>query len=342
MLAPAVAFWNKISLSKIVSDVFDLEDEYIISRGYTMSERIIIIESARNYHIEQLAIEVFNSLNNSDITITLGYKSKIKMSEINKAIRDIRDNISRKLILTKSQILDDNDQQLEAYIEPKYSKDQVEYIGKCLELGDNVKVKKYILEVFETMEKANATQEEIISFFDMIINYCYFNTKSVRKKISIIKKELYETINNFVDYESAAEDVASVLINITGATNYEESAKIPKLIDNIQEYLKVNYKKSITNAVLSKEFGFVPSYISRLFRQYNDGISPGEFLSNYRIERAKKIMKEHPDLLVREIADMVGFHDAYYFSKIFKKKTGMWPTKYYGNKKEIKMKSVLV
>lgn len=332
MLVPAVAFWDKISLDKIVSDVLEVDEEYIIARGHTMAERIIVIELPKSNSMEKIPEEIFNELKNNYITITLEYKLGIKMSEVSKVIGELHDDMSRKIILTKSQILCD-DNLLESYIEPNYSKDQVEFIGKFLKKGDNVRVKNCILEVFKVMEETNATQDEVINFFEMIINYCYFNGELVKRKISTIKKELYETINNFVDYESAAEDIASVLFNITETDN-EGITKQPKLIDNIKEYLKANYQKSITNTVLSKEFGFVPSYISRLFKQYNNGISPGEYLSNYRIEKAKKIMMEQPELLVKEIADMVGFHDAYYFSKIFKKKTGMWPTKYYGSKKE--------
>jgi len=332
MLVPAVAFWDKTLLDKMVEGILEPREEYMISRGHTASEKVIIIETNGNERAERISEEIFNALKNDCITITLSYKAGIKMAEIDNTISTLRDDMNRKLILTKSQLLN-NSGVIENYSEPKYSKNQVEYIERCLKVGENNKVKTCIFEIYTEMEKADATQDDIISFFEMILNYCYFNSGAIKKKISVIKRELYETINNFVDYESAAEDVASVLTSIT-ETNHGEALKQPKLISDIKEYLKDNYQRSITNAVLSKEFGFVPSYISRLFKQHNNGISPGEYLSNYRIEKAKKIMKENPDLMVKEIADMVGFHDAYYFSKIFKKKTGMWPTEYYVNKIE--------
>lgn len=332
VLVPAAAFWNQVSLENIVPGILKGGEEYMIFTGTTMAEKIITIESSSADCMKSVSEELFNILIHEDLTITLGCTMGIKMSEINKVIGTLRDEIIRRLILTKSQILYLNDL-LENYSEVKYSKDRVESIVKCLIAGDSENVRRYVLQTFETMEISNATQEDIINFFDMIINHYYFNADFLKKKISVVKRDLYETINNFIDYYSMSEDVTSVLLNIA-EINKEKFIKKPKLIENIEEYLKLNYQKSITNAVLSKEFGFVPSYISRLFRQYNDGVSPGEYLGNYRIEKAKKIMKENPEILVKEIADMVGFNDAYYFSKIFKKKTGMWPTKYYGNKKE--------
>jgi len=36
------------------------------------------------------------------------------------------------------------------------------------------------------------------------------------------------------------------------------------------------------------------------------------------------------ELMIKEIADMVGFKESYYFSKTFKKETGVWPSEYHG------------
>lgn len=45
---------------------------------------------------------------------------------------------------------------------------------------------------------------------------------------------------------------------------------------------------------------------------------------------AIRLMKAHPDMLIKEIAQAVGYANQYYFSRIFKKETGMWPTEYPG------------
>ena len=43
---------------------------------------------------------------------------------------------------------------------------------------------------------------------------------------------------------------------------------------------------------------------------------------------AKKLIEENNDLRIKDIADAVGFKESYYFSKTFKRETGMWPTEY--------------
>lgn len=49
------------------------------------------------------------------------------------------------------------------------------------------------------------------------------------------------------------------------------------------------------------------------------GVSPNEYVTKYRIEKAKKLIEENNDLRIKDIADAVGFKESYYFSKTFKR-----------------------
>ena len=53
-----------------------------------------------------------------------------------------------------------------------------------------------------------------------------------------------------------------------------------------------------------------------------------QYLINLRIEKAKHMMLEHPDLPVAIIGRNVGYNDPHYFSRAFKKITGLPPTEW--------------
>ena len=73
---------------------------------------------------------------------------------------------------------------------------------------------------------------------------------------------------------------------------------------------------------LSKE------YIRKTFINEH-GVSPLQFLKQKRIELAKQLLskKEH-NLRINEIANSCGFYDAAYFSRVFKKETGVSPNSF--------------
>ena len=52
-----------------------------------------------------------------------------------------------------------------------------------------------------------------------------------------------------------------------------------------------------------------------------------------RIDEAKRLLLTNPELNISTVGKMAGYQDPYYFSRIFKKCTGMYPTEYRGTEK---------
>ena len=73
------------------------------------------------------------------------------------------------------------------------------------------------------------------------------------------------------------------------------------------------------------------SYIRRVFLK-STGVTPLEFLNNVRLEAAKKLLISETDTPISVISEQCGFKDPYYFSRFFKKKTGVTPSQYRKNK----------
>lgn len=95
-------------------------------------------------------------------------------------------------------------------------------------------------------------------------------------------------------------------------------------------FLTKNYAQKVTIKDVAKHVGLNPSYLGSLFKQ-QFGVSPQEFLLDYRLERACELM-HNPLLSIGDIARSVGYTDQLQFSKIFKKVKGLspklWRSKY--------------
>ena len=66
-----------------------------------------------------------------------------------------------------------------------------------------------------------------------------------------------------------------------------------------------------------------PNYLSLLFKK-DTGKTINQFITEVRIEKAKALLRKDRTPLT-SIAEKIGYHDANYFSKAFKKETGITP-----------------
>ena len=91
-------------------------------------------------------------------------------------------------------------------------------------------------------------------------------------------------------------------------------------------WLANHYMQDISLEEAAEAMGMSSFYFSRFFRTaYNRTFL--EYLTSYRIERAEELLRQ-TDIPVREIAPRVGYTDANYFTKVFKRHCGCTPTDY--------------
>lgn len=101
------------------------------------------------------------------------------------------------------------------------------------------------------------------------------------------------------------------------------------VVEQVKKYIETHLSDKLTLNNVSAVYGISPNYLSALFKKYNDcGFS--EYITERKIAQAKKMMNEG-NKKVYEIADILGFESAFYFSKVFKKLVGVSPSEYSRN-----------
>lgn len=96
------------------------------------------------------------------------------------------------------------------------------------------------------------------------------------------------------------------------------------LVNQTIYYLENHYDQEVTLEQLAEVFYVSPTYLSKAFREIV-GVSPINHLIQIRLQRAKELLMT-TKLPIKEIARLVGYQDAYYFSKLFKKYHGVAPS----------------
>lgn len=108
-----------------------------------------------------------------------------------------------------------------------------------------------------------------------------------------------------------------------------KNVKNKDVIFKAMNFIRNNFNKGITLEDVSSQVGLNASYFSKLFKN-ETGESYTDYLNRVRVEGSKQLLSQSKFSLA-DIAQLVGFNDQSYFTKIFKKMEGLSPGKYRKN-----------
>ncbi|WP_339363625.1 response regulator transcription factor [Vallitalea maricola] len=168
---------------------------------------------------------------------------------------------------------------------------------------------------------------------DKIYDFCYELIVLIRHKfcqgkvngkvldivddITIEKLRNYKTLENLKDYMiNLCKDIINHFISI-------EEKESSKLIQKAKEYINLKYNTAITLDEICEYVSVSKSYFCYMFKR-EMGESIWNYLTSYRIEKAKNLL-QNTDMKNYEISYYIGYENASYFTKTFRKLTGMTP-----------------
>lgn len=104
-----------------------------------------------------------------------------------------------------------------------------------------------------------------------------------------------------------------------------------EIVEHIELYIRENFRSDISLGEIADKIGFTSDYLSRTFKKFK-GESPIKFITKLRINEAKQLLLNNPQLDVKFVGEQVGYSDPYYFSRVFNSYTGLYPTEYRNTK----------
>ena len=122
-------------------------------------------------------------------------------------------------------------------------------------------------------------------------------------------------------------EVAHEHLLARGAAQGKKLKKSEVVAERLLHYLNENYARPLSSQEIEDVFEMNFDYMNRAFSKLTDA-PIFTYLNTLRIYNAQQLIAT-TDLPFQEIAYLVGIDDRYYFSKLFRKKTGMSPSEYY-------------
>ena len=135
-------------------------------------------------------------------------------------------------------------------------------------------------------------------------------------------RRLYGELPTFSDRELESLTSLLSIILFGGAITTVESDSF----DEIKSYIENNLSSDISVSALCKRFFISKNTLYRLFRE-ECGVTPGEFVSQRRIDEAKRLLVE-TSRTACAIGGELGFDSYSYFCRFFKDRVGVTPTEF--------------
>ncbi len=99
-----------------------------------------------------------------------------------------------------------------------------------------------------------------------------------------------------------------------------------KLMEKAREFIASNFHTNLSLDLVADHLHISPEHLSREFKK-EIGENFIDYLLKLRIAKAKEYLQQG-SYKTYEVANLVGFHDEKYFSKVFKKNTGFTPSEF--------------
>lgn len=266
----------------------------------------------------------------ANIKITVGISSRGDRKTLPRLYEEAGSNANLRFILGKNHSI------------YPWTKDQVTSGREAqtdIKIGELIEALKMQLED-EATEKLSQVLERISRSPAADIGKIYYNYMELIFRMNKFMEDsgfsmedvyghdmnFYEKIQRFETTAEINTWLGNIIRFLLAFLKERQGAGIKNQMERAQEFIRKNYDKDLPLKVVSDYVSLSENYFSAQFFKYS-GKNFSEYLSNIRIEKAKKYL-ETTDLKMYEICQRIGYANVEHFSRVFKKAVGVSPLKY--------------
>ncbi|WP_366295912.1 response regulator [Paenibacillus sp. AN1007] len=206
------------------------------------------------------------------------------------------------------------------------SPQQEQHFMKICVSKNEIKAEQFFEEIRTALKVKQADENSIRQQYIALLETMHAHLLNItsRSKLSFTGKSPYEIVLNGERWHDIHQDVLTHIKDSFGA--YSRTTQELTYTELAADMINKYYAEDLSLQSVASQINVHPSYLSRLFKQ-EKGEKFISYLTRIRIEHAKAYLLSR-ELKIYEIADKVGYHNYTYFSKIFKKNTGLTPEEY--------------
>ena len=133
-------------------------------------------------------------------------------------------------------------------------------------------------------------------------------------------------LDSMFDFEELKTYFSHYFVNIAEGMTSKSIYSTDDIVEKVKLYVQKNYQQDLTLEFITSLFYINRSYCSHLFKKVT-GNNFVDYVNSIRIEKAEALLI-HTDKKMYQIAKVVGYDNAKYFFRIFKKVVGVTPEQF--------------
>ncbi|MHB1315793.1 MAG: helix-turn-helix domain-containing protein [Christensenellales bacterium] len=145
-----------------------------------------------------------------------------------------------------------------------------------------------------------------------------------------LNEDYLNTIHKFKDLDELNHWLAKVLMRFTNIVLSEKEPKYSDIIKEAITYIRANYMNKLSLNDISNHVKYSVSYLSKIFKE-ETGENLSTFINRTRIDNSRMMLLT-TNLPIVEVSYLSGFDDQSYYTKVFRKMTGLSPGKFRENR----------
>lgn len=249
------------------------------------------------------------------------------LSDMQRTITRMRESKDWSLVFGRERMITENEISSVETTPLKYPMELETQVRQAIVRRDKAEFGKCFVQFQGVCREKPHRPEEIK---EACIRYC-FAVLNTAKEYAGAREEswaqkMFKTITSAVSWEEISLALNQYFDQVVEQMEDTGGVKLSAMVQRAQAMIQEYYNQGITLEEIARKMSVSEEYMSTQFKK-ETGASFTETIRRVRIEKIKKLLLES-NLKLTQIADMVGYSDPKYMSKVFREEVGMLPAEY--------------
>ncbi len=329
-----ISLW-KFAVSNIIRDIFGFEGSHIVFNG--PEGRIVSItgwdgkdkENAGYLDKYKRACDLVKRYLKFSITIGIGNPVH--------SIRAVRNSYMESLVALQNKVVSLDSKVIQASSLGSesmsigfYPNEINEKLIIALRTNDSEDVASLLEDVFSYIRKRRLSFEYVYVVVMGLVSLCLSYVNEIGKNIEqVFGKDFspYSEVKSKSSLEALQQWSVKLFETALNFSDEGRNTRSKKLVESVREYILENYHdSSLSVERIAQGIYINSSYLRKIFKKELN-MSVNDYIVNLRLQKSKELIG-NGNIKLSDISEMIGYNDAGYFSKSFKKKFGFSPSEY--------------